>query len=165
VLNARPTILLWINEADIYKTALAKAGLTDRVTLHTLRTDENPDPALLAACDAVLAWRAAPGLLDRMPRLGWIQAMTAAVDDWLARDDLRPDVTLTCARAVHRVQMPENILAALFHLSKPFVACAFDQRERRWTRRVSEPLAGKTLGILGLARLGPRSRARRRRWS
>ena len=93
--SGRPTILLWINEADVYTTALTKAGLTDRVTLQTLRTDENPDPALLAACDAVLAWRAAPGLLGRMPRLRWIQAMTAAVDDWLVRDDLRPEVTLT----------------------------------------------------------------------
>jgi phosphoglycerate dehydrogenase-like enzyme len=45
-------------------------------------------------------------------------------------------------------------LAALFHLTKPFAACAFDQRERRWTRRVSEPLAGKTLGILGIGTIG-----------
>jgi phosphoglycerate dehydrogenase-like enzyme len=50
--------------------------------------------------------------------------------------------------------MPENILAALFFLTKPFMACALEQRERRWTRRVSEPLAGKTLGILGLGAVG-----------
>src|SRR5262249_11199985 len=83
-----------------------------------------------------------------------IQTMTAAVDDWLARDDLAAGVSLTCARGVHRVQMPENILAALFHLTKPFVACALDQRESRWTRRIAEPLAGKTLGILGLGTIG-----------
>jgi phosphoglycerate dehydrogenase-like enzyme len=50
--------------------------------------------------------------------------------------------------------MPENILAALFFLTKPFMACALDQRESRWTRRISEPLAGKTLGILGLGAVG-----------
>jgi phosphoglycerate dehydrogenase-like enzyme len=50
--------------------------------------------------------------------------------------------------------MPENILAALFFLTKPFMACALDQRESRWTRRISEPLVGKTLGILGLGAVG-----------
>jgi phosphoglycerate dehydrogenase-like enzyme len=50
--------------------------------------------------------------------------------------------------------MPENILAALFFITKPFLACALEQRESRWTRRVSEPLVGKTLGILGLGAVG-----------
>ena len=149
-----PIILLWLNESEVYRDALAKAGLADRVKLETLRLDEKPDAALLARCDAMLAWRAAPGLLAQMPRLRWLQAMTAAVEEWLARDDLRSDVILTAARGVHRVSMPENILAALFHLTKPFVACALDQRDRRWVRRVSEPLAGKTLGILGLGTIG-----------
>jgi phosphoglycerate dehydrogenase-like enzyme len=31
------------------------------------------------------------------------------------------------------------------------MAIALDQRESRWTKRMSVPLAGKTLGILGLA--------------
>jgi phosphoglycerate dehydrogenase-like enzyme len=149
-----PRILLWVNEAEVYRDALVRAGLADRVALEAVRADAEPAPDVLAAADAMLAWRAAPGLLARMPRLSWIQAMTAAVEDWLARDDLRPGLTLTCARGVHRVSMPENILAALFALTKPFVDCALDQRDRRWTRRVSEPLAGKTLGILGLGTIG-----------
>jgi phosphoglycerate dehydrogenase-like enzyme len=149
-----PTVLLWVNEAPVYRDALARAGLGERLDLVSVRTDEQPAAEVLARADAMLAWRAAPGLLAKMPRLRWLQAMTAAVEDWLARDDLRPDLVLTCARGVHRVSMPENILASLFHLTKPFVACALDQRERRWTRRVSEPLAGRTLGILGLGTIG-----------
>ena len=50
--------------------------------------------------------------------------------------------------------MPENILGALFHLTKPYHAAALAQRERRWTRRVGVPLAGQTLGILGLGAIG-----------
>jgi phosphoglycerate dehydrogenase-like enzyme len=61
---------------------------------------------------------------------------------------------LACARGSHRVQMPENILAALFFLTKPLMQCASSQRESRWVKRVSEPLAGKTLGILGLGAIG-----------
>ncbi len=151
---ALPTLLLWLNEAPVYRAALEQAGLATHLDLVAVRANEEPGDEVLSRAEAMLAWRAAPGLLGRMPRLRWIQAMTAAVEDWLARDDLRPDLDLTCARGVHRVSMPENILAALFHLTKPFVACALDQREHRWTRRVSEPLAGKTLGILGLGTIG-----------
>jgi phosphoglycerate dehydrogenase-like enzyme len=50
--------------------------------------------------------------------------------------------------------MPENILGALFHLTKPYMAIALDQRESRWNQRRSIPLAGKTLGILGLGAVG-----------
>ena len=102
----------------------------------------------------MLARQAPPGLLAKMPKLRWIQAITVGVDGWVALPDLRTDIALTCARGTHRVQMPENILGALFHLTKPYAQAAFDQRDRRWVRRVSETLAGKTLGILGLGTIG-----------
>jgi phosphoglycerate dehydrogenase-like enzyme len=76
------------------------------------------------------------------------------VEGWLALPDLPQEVVLTCARGTHRESMPENILGALFHLSKPYAAIAEDQKRRRWTRRVAEPLNGKTLGILGLGAIG-----------
>jgi phosphoglycerate dehydrogenase-like enzyme len=50
--------------------------------------------------------------------------------------------------------MPENILGALFHLTKPYAGIALDQKDRRWRRRVSNTLAGTTLGILGLGVIG-----------
>lgn len=150
----QPAVLLWLNEAEVYRDAVERAGLAQRVALHTLPANGKPPSEVLAGCEAMLAWRVPPGLLGRAPRLRWVQALTAGVEGWLARPDLPPTLTLTCARGTHRVQMPENILAALFHLTKPFAAAAFDQRERRWSRRVSEPLAGKTLGILGLGAIG-----------
>ena len=100
-----------------------------------------------------MGWR--PGnALKRMPKLRWLQAMTAGVEMWLGRPDLRDDVTLCCARGTHRVSMPENILGAMFHLTKPYMAIANDQRDSRWNKRQSVPLAGKTLGILGLGAIG-----------
>ncbi len=149
-----PVVLLWLNELGPYRDAVAAAGLGDRVEIHTLGMDEAPSPDLLARCEAMLAWRAGPGVLSRMPRLRWIQAQTGGVEGWLALPDLPAGVALTCARGTHRVQMSENILGALFHLTKPYAAITLDQRERRWTRRISELLAGKTLGILGLGAIG-----------
>ncbi|HKW91359.1 MAG TPA: D-2-hydroxyacid dehydrogenase [Methylomirabilota bacterium] len=152
--DTRPLVLLWTNEPDPYRQAVEQAGLGARVELEAVPLAQEPAPALLARCEALLAWRVAPGVLPRMPRLRWVQSLTGGMEAWLALPDLPERLTLTCARGTHRVQMPENILGALFHLTKPYAGAAFDQKERRWRRRVSETLAGKTLGILGLGAIG-----------
>jgi phosphoglycerate dehydrogenase-like enzyme len=148
-------MLLWTDEATLYQGAIAAAGLDDgRLELVTLPRGSQPDAALLDRVEGMFAWGAPPGMLAKMPRLRWIQALTAGVEAWLARPDLRGDIALSCARGTHRVQMPENILGALFHVTKPYHAAALDQREARWSRRVATTLAGKTLGILGLGAIG-----------
>jgi glyoxylate/hydroxypyruvate reductase len=146
--------LMWLNEADIYRRALERAGFGNRLDIESLRLDQQPSVAQLARTELMLARQAPPGLLAKMPRLRWIQALTAGVEGWISLPDLRPEIALTCARGTHRVQMPENILGALFHLTKPYAQATLDQRDGRWTRRISEPLAGKTLGVLGLGEIG-----------
>ena len=150
----RPLVLLWIPEAGPYRQALERAGLERRVELVHVPPTETPAPELLARTEAMLAYRSGPGVLARMPALRWIQALTAGVEGWLGLPDLPERLVLTCARGTHRVQMPENILGALFHLTKPYAGIALDQKDRRWRRRVSQTLAGTTLGILGLGVIG-----------
>ena len=147
-------LLLWTDAPASYADAIAGAGLAERVNVETLPRRDSPSAAQLAETEAMLAWGAAPGLLPRMPKLRWVQALTAGVEGWLALPDLPESVALTCARGTHRESMPENILGALFHLAKPYAAIVEDQKHRRWTRRVPEPLNGKTLGILGLGAIG-----------
>ena len=150
---SKPVCVVWMNDAKAYEQALERAGLTDKLEVHTLKLDQQISDDVAERTDILMGWR--PGsYLKKMPRLRWIQAMTAGVDPWLASPDLTTDITLCCARGTHRISMPENILGALFHLTKPYMAIALDQRESRWTRRQSVPLAGKTLGILGLGAIG-----------
>lgn len=113
----------------------------------------DPGDEVLARAEALLAWRPPARLGTRAPRLRWIHALTAGVEQWLASPDL-PAALLTCSRGVHRLSMPEHVLAALFLLQKQLVSIVLDQRERRWTRHVNDTLAGKTLGILGLGTIG-----------
>jgi phosphoglycerate dehydrogenase-like enzyme len=89
-----------------------------------------------------------------MPKLRWAQAMSAGVEGWLALPDLPPSLTLTCARGTHRESMPENILGALFYVSKPYAAAVENQKRGKWVHTVAQPLTGKTLGILGLGAIG-----------
>ena len=150
---SKPVCVVWMNEAKAYEEALARAKLLDRFEYHSLKVDD-PLPDDLAARTEIFVGRSPGPYLKKMPKLRWIQAMTAGVDPWMKNSDLSTDVTLCCARGSHRLCMPENILGALFHITKPYMQIALDQRESKWTRRQSVVLAGKTLGILGLGTIG-----------
>lgn len=147
-------LLLWHDNAAPYAEAIAAAGLGPRVRIDTLARKETPSEEQLAETEAMLGWAVPPGLLPRMPKLRWAQALTAGVESWLALPDLPPDLILTCARGTHGDSMPENILGALFHITKGYAAIAETQKESRWVRRVATPLNGKILGILGLGAIG-----------
>ncbi|MGH7041163.1 MAG: D-2-hydroxyacid dehydrogenase [Acetobacteraceae bacterium] len=147
-------VLLWTDTPGPYVDAISAAGLAGRVEVETLSRKEIPSGARMAAAEAMLAWGAPPGLLGRMAKLRWVQALTAGVEGWLALPDLPAKLMLTCARGTHREAMPENVLGALFSLTKPFAAIAEDQKRSHWQRRVATPLNGQTLGILGLGAIG-----------
>jgi phosphoglycerate dehydrogenase-like enzyme len=148
------TVLLWCEEPAPYIDAARREGLTSDVEFVTVAPPTNPPDDALARADALLAWRPPAALSRRAPRLRWIQSLTAGVEHWLASPDLPDGVALCCARGTHRVQMPENILAAIFAVSKQIPGIVRDQAERRWRRRINPPLAGRTLGILGLGAIG-----------
>jgi phosphoglycerate dehydrogenase-like enzyme len=150
---SKPVCLLWLDDFEAYEHALAAAGLADRFELHGVKRDDKPPEELIPRVEVLAGWKHG-GYLGRMPRLRWIQAMTAGVEAWVDVPGLRDDVTLCCARGSHRNSMSENILGALFHLTKPYMAVALDQKQSRWVRRQSRLLAGQTLGILGLGAIG-----------
>jgi glyoxylate/hydroxypyruvate reductase A len=149
----KPVCVIWLNEAKAFEQALADAGLVEGFELYSYNVDQTIPDEVAARADVLLAWRPSRAL-QRMPRLRYLQAMTAGVEQWLAFPDLKADVTLCCARGAHRVSMPENILGALFHLTKPYTHAVIAQRDSKWERRQSRPLAGLTLGILGLGEIG-----------
>ena len=150
----KPLFLLWTDGAEAYRKAITATGLDQRIRLEELPRNTTPSTAQLQEAEAMLTWGPPAGTLAQMPKLRWAQALTAGVEHWLARTDLSPSLTLTCARGTHRVQMPENILGALFHITKPYAAIVGDNAASTWTRRVSSTLAGQTLGILGLGAIG-----------
>jgi phosphoglycerate dehydrogenase-like enzyme len=149
-----PHLLLWTDSPGPYIDAIANAGLSDRAAIDTLGRREKPSDAQRLQTHVLLAAGVPPGVLPTMPNLKWAQSLTAGVEGWLALPDLPPNLTLTCARGTHRESMPENILGALFHITKPFAAIVEDQKQSLWRHRVATPLNGKTLGILGLGAVG-----------
>ena len=150
----RAHVLLWTDNTAAYLDAIKAAGLADRVAVDTLPRKEKPSADQLARTEALMAATVPPGLLPAMPKLRWAQAMTAGVEGWLALPDLPPRLDLTCARGTHAESMPENIIAALFHVAKPLAVAAANKKAGKWVHTVAQPLTGKTLGILGLGAIG-----------
>ncbi len=153
-MTSRTHVLLWTNSTAAYLDAIQAAGLADRVLVDTLPSRDKPSAEQMARTEALMAAGAPPGLLPAMPKLRWVQAMTAGVEGWLALPDLPASLTLTCARGTHRESMPENIIGAIFYLAKPYAAAVENQKHSRWVQSVAQPLTGKTLGILGLGAIG-----------
>lgn len=152
--NSRTQFLLWLDMADQFEQAIRSSPLSDRIEISSCSEADMPSDEALARAEVLVAWRLPPGMLARMPRLRWIQCQSAGVESWLARPDLDERVTLTGARGVHRLQMPDTILASLFYVTKPFETIRRQQQERTWRRLDPESLAGKTLGIIGLGAIG-----------
>ena len=150
----KPLMLLWVAEPKHFQASLAEAGLADRFEIGHVPPGAATPPDQLARCEVLLAFGAPPGTLAQMPRLRMIQSMTAGVDGWMARKDLPADLPLSAARGTHLPQMPENILGALFHITKHYATIAANQAHSKWVRSQSATLAGKTLGILGLGAIG-----------
>ena len=150
----RTRILLWTDTPGPYAEAIAAAGLDSRVTLSTLSRQQQPNAEQMDETEVILGWGAPAGMLPRMPRLRWVQSLTAGVEGWLALPDLPEALVLTCARGTHGDSMPENILGALFHITKGYAAIAEAQKASQWQRRVATPLNGQVLGILGLGAIG-----------
>jgi len=150
----RSHVLLWTDSSAATVDAIKAAGLAERVAIDTLPRKAQPSAEQMARTEALMAYGAPPGLLPAMPKLRWVQAMTAGVEGWVALPDLPAGLTLTCARGTHRESMPENIIGALFYVAKPYAAAVENQKHGRWVHSVPQPLTGKTLGILGLGAIG-----------
>jgi len=150
----RSHVLLWTDSSAATVDAIKAAGLAERVAIDTLPRKAQPSAEQMARTEALMAYGAPPGLLPAMPKLRWVQAMTAGVEGWVALPDLPAGLTLTCARGTHRESMPENIIGALFYVAKPYAAAVANQKHSRWVHSVAQPLTGKTLGILGLGAIG-----------
>ncbi len=151
---SKPLMLVMLPDSKVFRDGLEKAGIASRFEIADVAPGTKPTAGQLARAEVLLAFAAPPGLLAEMPKLKWLQSMTAGVDQWLARKDLKPTHVLTAARGTHLPQMPENILGALFHITKKYHQIALAQDGSKWVRSISVPLAGKTLGILGLGAIG-----------
>jgi len=94
-------------------------------------------------------------LLDAAPRLEWIQAITAGVDNLPLAEIARRGIRLTNGRGIHRIHMAEYAVAAMINLARGFHAMFRNQLAKKWVRTVPQgQICGATVGIIGLGAIG-----------
>lgn len=94
-------------------------------------------------------------LFDQLPKLSWIQVLTAGLDQLPLQEMDQRGILLTNVRGLHAIQMAEYTIAMIINIVRRSFQFYELQKERRWdpTIRLDEAY-GKTVGILGLGAIG-----------
>ncbi len=96
-------------------------------------------------------------LPELAPRLRWVQATSAGIGQFVQRmgyAERMPGVTYTTASGVHAQPLAEFCAMAMLMFSRNYWQMQRLQAERRWERFGATDLAGRTLAVLGVGRVG-----------
>ena len=129
---------------------------------HHPKVDRTPQQAAewtdLLACAEVMFDVDQPsteGLLKRAPRLRWIQSSSSGIGEWVRRLGLvESPITVTNAAGIHAAPLAEFVVFAMLYFARRWPRMVQEQRAHHWERCAIETLHGKTLGIVGLGRVG-----------
>ncbi len=89
-------------------------------------------------------------LIDRMPKLCLIQALTTGTDHIQALPNLPKHVTLAAARGFHGPQMSELAFIFMLHFVRDFRDLFATQAAHRWNRVEQSLLVDRTVVIVGV---------------
>ncbi len=94
-------------------------------------------------------------LPELAPRLKWIQATSAGIGQFVKRYGYdRTGWVFTTASGAHARPLAEFCLMAMLMFVKNYPLMEAQKRERHWQRFNNTELRGKTVGIIGLGRIG-----------
>ncbi|MCY3934823.1 MAG: D-2-hydroxyacid dehydrogenase [Chloroflexi bacterium] len=95
-------------------------------------------------------------LPDLAGRLRWIQGTSAGIGQLVKRLGYaeRTDWRFTTASGVHAGPLAEFALLAMLYFTKDLPGLQAAQTARRWQRLAMDQLAGQTLAIVGLGKIG-----------
>jgi phosphoglycerate dehydrogenase-like enzyme len=119
-----------------------------------LSNRENLD-LLLGQAEIIYGWihHFPKKLLERSPRLKWIQTMSAGID--LLPEEIRGGrVRIVNAAGLHGTPMGEMVLEMMLMFAKDAPACFQMKQAKEWRRFRPGLLRGQTVGILGLGAVG-----------
>jgi len=112
----------------------------------------------IARADVMFGYRITPEMLACARRLRWIQFGSAGIDHTVFPELLESDIILTNFSGVHTVQVSEHVFALILGLTRRLDIAVRQQAGHNWDRSVmataSGELSGRTIGIIGLGKIG-----------
>jgi phosphoglycerate dehydrogenase-like enzyme len=109
---------------------------------------------ILSNTEILFGSPAPANIINRAPKLRWIQAMSAGVESLLTTDIVNSDILVTSASGIHGTQMGELAFELILMLTKQAETYMERQHNKKWERGPQTLLHSKTLGILGLGHIG-----------
>jgi glyoxylate/hydroxypyruvate reductase len=96
-----------------------------------------------------------PDLVGRAPRLRWVQTTSSGVGEWIRRQELdQTSIVVTNAAGIHAAALAEFALFAMLYFARDMPRLLAEQRAHHWQRCAVQSLRSKTVGIVGLGRVG-----------
>lgn len=153
--NARSLMPVFIVRPDQYEQALA-SNLDVAARVRTTWGFDQENYAVNAReADAMITYRFPHRTLARdAARLKLLQILGAGVDYLLPLDWVPPGVTMLTNSGAHVPKASQSALMALLMLNARLPELVASQRARQWNRIFTTALAGKTLLIVGVGRIG-----------
>jgi len=93
-------------------------------------------------------------------KLKWIQTFWAGVERFLIPEVIESQVVITNAGGIHPTPVSEHVIGMMLCFSRKLHFFIREQMQRKWKKRDEEllgqfsELSGKTVGIVGLGRIG-----------
>jgi len=110
--------------------------------------------ALLSRVEIVYTLKPPERLLERAPWLKWIQTISTGVERVLTDELVGSDVVVTNMSGIHEVTMSEFVLMLMLMFAKGAPTSFYQQVEGRFKWFPMKVLPGRTVGIIGLGRIG-----------
>ncbi len=122
--------------------------------------DEKELVKLVERAEVLLAGRFSPQIFAAARELRWIQASYVGVESLLYPEVVRSDVTVTNASGVNSVPVAEHVISLMLCLNRKLHLYVRNQMRKQWKTSDRdlimrmEELSGKTLGIVGIGKIG-----------
>lgn len=110
--------------------------------------------ALLAETEVIYGLILPPGIVERAPKLKWLQTTSAGVDRLTQTDVWHSDVIITNASGIHATPIGEFVLGTMLMFAKGAIPSFAMKAAREWRRYRSAVLRSQTVGIVGLGNIG-----------
>lgn len=137
-------------------------GTPRYVADHTTPTNRTPEQEaewrrLLGQADVLFDFDFAnvDQLATLAPRVKWIQTSSAGIGQLVKRAGLiDTEIIFTTASGIHRTALAEFCIMAMLMFTKQAFHLATEKQRKQWARYCATELAGQTLAVIGLGRVG-----------
>jgi glyoxylate/hydroxypyruvate reductase len=149
------SVLLYsIYHSDLPRFQRLLARALPDVPIYSASTPEEAAPYLDRAA-VLYGWGFPPDMLEKMPRLRWLQKIGAGVDEIVERWPFGREVLLTRTDGkLIAPRMAEYVLAAILDQTLRFDRARRQQRQRLWEFFEIDTIRSLTIGIAGVGEIG-----------